>query len=88
MENRGALVKALGGIIAGIAVTFGTFVWMAIYLFFNNFFAAMIIGICSTLLVNFLLILNKKLFCLLPIVLLKIPFFRNILCKAVRDDAE
>lgn len=88
MENKCALVKALGGIIAGISVTFGTFVWMAIYLFFNNFLAAMIIGICSTLLVNFLLILNKRLFRLLPVVLLKIPFFRNILCKAVSDDAE
>ncbi len=88
MENRGALVKALGGIIAGISVTFGTFVWMAVYLFSNNSLAVIIIGICSAFLVNFLLILNKRLFRFLPVVLLKIPFFRNILCKAVSDDTK
>ncbi len=88
MENKRALVKVLGGIIAGIAAIFGGFVCIAAYLFSNNIIAAMIIGLCSWVLVDLLLILNKRLFCLLQVVLLKTPFFRNILCKAVIDDAE
>jgi len=88
MENKGALAEALGRIIAGISVAFGAFVCIVVYLFSDNILVATVIGICSAFLVDFLLIFNKKLFSLLPVILLKIPFFRNILCKAVSDDTK
>ncbi len=88
MKKRSALAEALGGIIAGIAAIFGGFIFIVAYLLSDNIIVAMIIGLCSWVLVDLLLILNKRLFGLLLVVLLKIPFFRNILSKAVNDDNE
>jgi len=88
MKNKSALVRTLSEIIAGISILFGYFIGMAVYLFSDNIIAAIVIGGSSSFSVDLLLIMNKRLFLLLPTVLLKIPFFRTMLYKAVKDDAE